>query len=830
MATPKRTFSADVGQKSIGTAGPDQIEYDLDNLFAALDPNDTFKDGTPGGINTENMRQGSVTDAIIGERTIDQNVATDGNTGSLTILLSRFAKHIKAVKGNVVNWFDTAVASISDIWAKFHASTGHKHTGAENDAPKIGASGLADGAATDAIIGNRTINQAQVPQDTGQLTVLLSSLANRIRAITGKPDWKTDPATTLETAKAHFDAVAPHSGHETPSGAQAKVDTHAGQTSGVHGVGTGAVVGTTLAQTLTNKTLGTGTVLGADLDAGNKKIINLAAPTSSNDAARKADVDAHANRVDNPHNTTAAQVGALVSIDGVSNPGGNVDLVAGTGITITPDNTGKKITITATGEALPAAHASTHASGGSDPVSPVSIGAVDLTTFNSHKSRHASGGADPLTPADIGAAPSSHTHTRSQITDFAHKSTHAIWGSDPISPLDIGAVRAGDFAQHLGETMITVDTTINVPNDYITIQAALDSLKKAWIPRDVTVTIQVAAGYYNHTSPIIIDHPQGLHIKIIGATPVTTTITGVGTITGAAGNWSVPILVQSTSGIAAGDYVIIRDTTGTGAHYAFRGIWKVVSVDSATQITVQNTHRASTFPTATLSGGTVVALKTILKFTACNGIVVAPNSALGLLDQVAVVGDGSINTGILVGRVPSNQTVPGPAFILLGSNVGVNGFGADGIWVGCGGDASAYSGVASSGNGGHGFWAVNSGSIWAGYSTASGNGSHGFWADNGGSIWAYYSTASGNGYNGFAADNGGSIWAGSSTAVDNKSRGFTANNGGTIVAVNSTASGNTNYDYYAWLESSIYAYGYTGTPTFSPAANTVGNANAIIVT
>lgn len=71
--------------------------------------------------------------------------------------------------------------------------------------------------------------------------------------------------------------------------------------------------------------------------------------------------------------------GAIASVDGVSNAKGNIDLVGGTGITITPDNVGKKITITATGEALPAAHASSHASGGSDPVSPASIGAIPTT-------------------------------------------------------------------------------------------------------------------------------------------------------------------------------------------------------------------------------------------------------------------------------------------------------------------------------------------------------------------------------------------------------------------------------------------------------------------
>lgn len=71
--------------------------------------------------------------------------------------------------------------------------------------------------------------------------------------------------------------------------------------------------------------------------------------------------------------------GALKSVGGISNAKGDVDIVAGTGITVQKVADDKLIRIVATGEAVPAAHASSHASTGTDVITPADIGAAEFT-------------------------------------------------------------------------------------------------------------------------------------------------------------------------------------------------------------------------------------------------------------------------------------------------------------------------------------------------------------------------------------------------------------------------------------------------------------------
>jgi hypothetical protein len=91
-------------------------------------------------------------------------------------------------------------------------------------------------------------------------------------------------------------------------------------------------------QILQSKTLGTGTVLGANLAAGSFKITGLADPTSAQDAATKAYVDAAVSGLNVHDSVSAATTAALVGTYAAGSAGAD----GGTGV-------GATFTITATG-------------------------------------------------------------------------------------------------------------------------------------------------------------------------------------------------------------------------------------------------------------------------------------------------------------------------------------------------------------------------------------------------------------------------------------------------------------------------------------------------
>lgn len=76
-------------------------------------------------------------------------------------------------------------------------------------ANSIGTSQLVTNSAVDVVIGNRTITDstAQTAGAAATLTTLLGQLGNMVKAITGKANWYTVPATTLEAANTHVTAT-----------------------------------------------------------------------------------------------------------------------------------------------------------------------------------------------------------------------------------------------------------------------------------------------------------------------------------------------------------------------------------------------------------------------------------------------------------------------------------------------------------------------------------------------------------------------------------------------------------------------------------------------
>ncbi len=87
---------------------------------------------------------------------------------------------------------------------------------------------------------------------------------------------------------------------------------------------------------------------GGDVDFTQQDAITIT-PNDGNNTITFGET--HSARTDNPHQVAAAQTGALVSVDGVDNAGGDVDFIAGANMTITPNATGNNITFSASGGA-----------------------------------------------------------------------------------------------------------------------------------------------------------------------------------------------------------------------------------------------------------------------------------------------------------------------------------------------------------------------------------------------------------------------------------------------------------------------------------------------
>lgn len=140
-----------------------------------------------------------------------------------------------AIRSDISKNFILSVEPASTLanWLELAGTAGgvtsvNSQTGAVVLAPAdVGAIPAANNSVTDAFLGDRTVNDVSVPStNTGPLTSLVSWLGNQIKTITGKADWKTAPAITLEAANTELGLKAD----------QTSLNTHTTATTQVHGL------------------------------------------------------------------------------------------------------------------------------------------------------------------------------------------------------------------------------------------------------------------------------------------------------------------------------------------------------------------------------------------------------------------------------------------------------------------------------------------------------------------------------------------------------------------------------------------------------------------
>lgn len=195
---------------------------------------------TPASIGALADVPGSVTDSNLGNRTVTQDSAPSGNTGTLTALLSGLANRIRAIMGTT-NWWDAPPVSLTGAQSHI-GNTNNPHN---TTAAQVGAIPATGGSVNDTYIGSRTASAIVAPSAQSnngvELTTWLGWFVNRIRAITGTTNWYDTPATTLAGAATHAgNTNNPHNTTPAQIGAPTTAGVGATGTWGISVSGTAA--------------------------------------------------------------------------------------------------------------------------------------------------------------------------------------------------------------------------------------------------------------------------------------------------------------------------------------------------------------------------------------------------------------------------------------------------------------------------------------------------------------------------------------------------------------------------------------------------------------
>jgi hypothetical protein len=194
----------------------------------------------------------------------------------------------------------------------------------------------------------------------------------------------------------------------------------------------------------------------------------------------------------------------------------------------------------------------------------------------------------------------------------------------------------------------TGNDTTAIVNDashpWATLQGALNWLNTYFISTGFTATISMGAGTWTNTSSIIVNHPQGSQISIIGA--AGTTLNGT-SLTAAGGTVTVAAAAGTFSSLTVGTVILV---VGSSAASDSVGGCRVVSAVATNGSTVSFSTGYTSIPSMVGQTATLTPLVTVLSFSGgISGVTVA-NGGLGLLQNIGIIGGGSGN-----GLVASNN-------------------------------------------------------------------------------------------------------------------------------------------------------------------------------
>ena len=200
---------------------------------------------------------------------------------------------------------------------------------------------------------------------------------------------------------------------------------------------------------------------------------------------------------------------------------------------------------------------------------------------------------------------------------------------------------------------IKTNTIIDVGSGetYTDIQSALDSLKNVFIDAGVVVTLQLKDEVYPISSSIVVDHPQGSQIEIVGLTKVAKTLSSIqGAPGGAAGNWSVVLNLNDVSDITTSHFAFIdyNDVSGGTDPDLLKGVWPITNVDGPNnRITINTTTQYATAPSGAVAGNVYI-LKSVIDVAGVDGIELTSSyNQLKTLSNLVLDGrDATGNKGI----------------------------------------------------------------------------------------------------------------------------------------------------------------------------------------